>query len=316
MMEKIKSLYLGIDPTADDIHIGHIYMIEKSIKYAKDNNMKFLLLIGDYTCQIGDPSDKEESRDIKEYQFYQKNIESLSRIILNRLKKTDIEYEIVYNSNWLNILSMKEWLENFGSTSINSLLKIKFFSSRIKNSINLPLREAIYFSLQAYDFLYLRKNYNCVCQIAGIDQTNNVLHGMKTINREYNDCYYKLFPLLVDSKNRKFSKSIMGGIVNSSPHKCFNSLISIDDKIMKCENKFQKHLAVIDIFKKYRNKTDFLNLRTLNFKFIKKDPSNVEIIMYYTKLTYNQCVKILKQFTFNDKYIQYKNRQIIFLYKN
>lgn len=239
-----KGLYYGIDPTNDDMHIGHIYALEQAIKIAKRDGYTLFVLIGNATCAMGDPSDKQSARDKMERSRSVHNTNSISNILTRRLGSS---VKVVFNQDWLEPLTFFQWLGFFGDFSVNSLLKIKYFRDRINAQKNLPIREFLYFTMQSYDFLHLHNTYNVVAQVGGQDQRNNMIQGAGLVP---NSRIY-LLPLLTDKLGKAFSKTTHTTILNKGPFFLYNYIINMDDNLIHTYNQQDKHICAMRLIRLY-----------------------------------------------------------------
>lgn len=220
---------LGIDPTASDIHLGFAIVLRK-LKDFQNLGHKTILVIGDFTAKIGDPTLKNTTRPILTDKEIKENMKSYLNQIFKILDKN--KTEIRYNSEWLAKLSFKNLIEIFSKITIQKIIEREDFQKRIKNNNPVFLHEIIYPLIQAYDSLYL----NADIELGGIDQELNCLMG-----RELQVKFNKkpqvviLMPLLIgiDGKN-KMSKSLKNYIgINEDPDEIFGKVMSIPDNLLK-----------------------------------------------------------------------------------
>lgn len=186
--------YIGIDPTSTKLHIGHFYLF-KVCDFLIRKGFEMVLLIGDKTAKIGDPTDKNSTRKTLSDEQVSINVKE----ILKQIPK--IKYEIVYNSSFSHDI---EFYKNF---SISNLLKNKTFSKRIKNNEGLSLLEFIYPVIQGLDFYFLRKQKDVKFQIGGQDQWFNMITGLNFISKKYNDCNIATLPLITTKNGEKIGKT-------------------------------------------------------------------------------------------------------------
>lgn len=308
-MNKTVTAYIGIDPTSSYLHIGHVNILERVLNNAKLK--KLIILLGTYTCALGDPSDKERSRNIQNENFYNNNVEQLKKYLIIRLEKSNIEYEFVYNHTWLNKLSFNEWLEVFSHLDVKNLLKVDFFKRRIESESNLPLREFLYFTMQSYDFYYLRKNYNCTLQYGGKDQYHNMIRGLKLLKQKgYKDCSIINTPLIGSASQMKIgSNKEIYAATNFNINTTYNNLMSIPDVIFNVSNKIQKHRLIMNIIRNYRTIDEYKR-----FRLIEYDQNPTNIIKKYFECTNKRANQIIQSIYFlKDKGFIYKKRTIFYL---
>lgn len=199
------SFYYGIDPNNDFIHIGHIsnlFAIKIIHKFVK----KFILVIGDFTCNIGDPTNKLEVRNTESI-----NTKSFGLSIKNNFTKIldnfKVNYDIKYNSEWLNI-KIDKYIKYASLFNIREIYSSEIFKQRRLVNNPVYLHEIIYPTIQAYDYLTLYSNFNCTLQIGGQDQWTNILAGGQIIRKLHKiNAYAITTPLILDAKNQKIGKS-------------------------------------------------------------------------------------------------------------
>jgi tyrosyl-tRNA synthetase len=194
--------YLGIDPTSTKLHIGHFYLL-KVCEYLVSQGFEMILLIGDKTAMIGDPTDKNRTRNSIEKDVILSNIKSITEQI------PSFKYKIIFNSMF------EHDIELFKHFSVSNLLTNKTFSNRLENKEGLSLLEFIYPVIQGLDFYYLRKQYDVKLQIGGQDQWFNMVTGLNFIKKEFNDCNIATLPLIVTNKGEKIGKTVNKVEMNS-----------------------------------------------------------------------------------------------------
>jgi tyrosyl-tRNA synthetase len=207
--------YIGFDCTARSLHIGNLMQI-MILRLLQQHNHKPVVLIGGTTTRIGDPTGKTKIRKCFSDKELEYNIlgikESLSKFI--RFGNGSSDAILLNNSQWLNDLSYVEFLGKIGRiVSINHMLGIDFIRSRLEKSQPLTFLEFNYMLLQAYDFYYLNKKYNCVLQIGGSDQWGNIVTGVELIRKiNMKQSFGLTTPLLTTTSGIKMGKSIDGAI--------------------------------------------------------------------------------------------------------
>lgn len=186
--------YIGIDPTSTKLHVGHFYLF-KVCDYLISKGFEMILLIGDKTAKIGDPTDKSKTRKTLNNEEVKSNVEE----ILKQLPK--LNFEIVYNSSFTHDI---EFFKHF---SVPNLLKNKTFLKRIENNEGLSLLEFLYPVIQGLDFYFLRKQNNVKFQIGGQDQWFNMITGLNFISKKYDDCNIATLPLITTKNGEKIGKT-------------------------------------------------------------------------------------------------------------
>ena len=194
------TFYIGTDPTADSLHIGHLssFLISKRLKDAGHHP---LLLVGGATGRIGDPRPTEE-RAMKSIEEINKNIEGLTKQV-----KDLFGFEIVNNYDWSKDINFIDFLRDYGKFfNINYMLDKDIIRRRLDTGITYT--EFSYMIMQAMDFLYLYQNRDCVMQVAGSDQWGNITAGIDLIKKKLGkEAYGFTMPLVTTKDGVKFGKS-------------------------------------------------------------------------------------------------------------
>lgn len=226
------TLYLGTDPSADSLHVGHlaVYMM---VRHFLERGHKVFLLVGGGTGMIGDMRDTEE-RNLLPYEEIEHNKQALksqvSRIFAGR------DFTLVDNADWLAELELLPFLRDIGKNfNMADLVSREFFKARINNGKGLSFAEFTYTLLQGYDFWHLFNQYGVNLQIGGSDQWGNLLSGVDLIRKKENaEVYAMTAPLLINkSTGRKFGKSEGGAVWldenKTSIYKFYQFWLNVDD---------------------------------------------------------------------------------------
>ncbi len=226
------TLYLGTDPSADSLHVGHlaVYMM---VRHFLERGHKVFLLVGGGTGMIGDMRDTEE-RNLLPYEEIEHNKQALksqvSRIFAGR------DFTLVDNADWLAELELLPFLRDIGKNfNMADLVSREFFKARINNGKGLSFAEFTYTLLQGYDFWHLFNQYGVNLQIGGSDQWGNLLSGVDLIRKKENaEVYAMTAPLLINkSTGRKFGKSEGGAVWldenKTSVYKFYQFWLNVDD---------------------------------------------------------------------------------------
>lgn len=243
--KKLRVKY-GIDPTAPDLHLGHAVLLRK-LRQFQDLGHKAVLIVGDFTAQIGDPSHRSKARPLLSPQEVKKNLKSY---LQQAGKILDIKKaEIYYNSRWFK--DVKTFLKLLSFASIQQMLHRADFKKRIKAGHDVSLLEAAYPLLQGYDSVMVKADV----EIGGTDQKFNLLMG-RQLQKRYGQKEQDILmvPLLEGTDGeRKMSKSYGNYIsLKDDPQAMFGKLMSIPDKLMP---KYFELLTDIDFPKKSNPKT-------------------------------------------------------------
>ena len=211
--EKI-SLYCGVDPTADSMHIGHLLPFLTLRRFQKHGHRP-IVLVGGFTGMIGDPSGKKEERSLQTVEQIQKNVEGI-QAQLQRIFDFDSDNGAILTNNydWAGSMNLLTFLRDYGKNiGVNYMLAKDIVSSRLDSGISFT--EFTYTILQAIDFLHLYENFNCKMQIGGSDQWGNITTGLEFIRKmagENAKAYGMTIPLVTKADGTKFGKTESGAI--------------------------------------------------------------------------------------------------------
>ena len=229
--------YLGIDPTADSLHIGHFIALMVASHLQKAGH-KPIILVGGGTATIGDPSGKTDMRKMMTRETIDGNVAAIKKQIE---KFITFEGEnaaiIVNNADWLLNLNYIEFMRNIGTLfSVNRMLAADCYKNRMETG--LTFFEMGYMLLQSYDFLYLHDKYNCKLQIGGNDQWSNIIGGVELIRKVgAEDSFGMTFKLLTNKDGKKMGKTEKGALwlnaEKTSPYEFYQYWRNIDDADVK-----------------------------------------------------------------------------------
>jgi tyrosyl-tRNA synthetase len=230
-----RTLYLGIDPTADSMHVGHLVGMLVLRHFIEDGH-KVILLTGGGTGMIGDPGGKSEERNLLDAETVNRNAKAVAEQMRQVFGTSDFIEE--NNATWLHPLKLLEFLRDIGKYfTVNSMIKKDTVKMRLDAESPISFTEFSYSLLQGYDFLHLNKQYNCDVQVGGSDQWSNILAGVEFIRRKEEKQVFALtWPLLINkSTGKKFGKSEGGAVwldpKKTSPFKFW--LNTEDDAVME-----------------------------------------------------------------------------------
>ena len=223
------TFYIGTDPTADSMHLGHLssFLISKRLK---DGGHNPILLVGGGTGLIGDPRPSSE-RDMKEKDAIEKNFQGL-KAQAERL----FGFEVVNNLDWYKDINMIDFLRDYGKYfQINYMLDKDIIRRRLDTGISFT--EFSYMILQALDFLHLHKTRGCDLQVAGSDQWGNITAGVDLIKKATGDTVYAFtMPLVTDSHGVKFGKSEGNALWldknKTSSYELYQFLVNVEDSMV------------------------------------------------------------------------------------
>ncbi len=223
------TFYIGTDPTADSMHIGHYSSFLISKRLAQHGHHP-LLLVGGATGLIGDPKPDAE-RPMITYEEVAKNIEGLKK------QAEDIfGFEVVNNYDWTKDINIIDFLRDYGKYfNVNYMLAKDKVKSRMESGITFA--EFSYMILQALDFLWLYENRNCTLQVAGSDQWGNITSGIELIRKKLDKTAYGMvMPLVTDSTGKKFGKTEGNALWldknKTSSYEMYQYLINLEDSMI------------------------------------------------------------------------------------
>lgn len=222
------NIKFGIDPSGTDLHIGHMVVIKK-LREFQDLGHNIILLFGNFTGQIGDPTGKDQTRTIKT----QNELETNARHYIDQAKKLlDVnKINVVWNADWLQKLNFKDIIALSSNFTVSQMLERDMFKNRIKKDAPISVHEFLYPLMQGYDSVALKADV----ELGGTDQTFNLLAG-RTLQKAYNQIPQDIItvPILegTDGKIKmgKTTKNYIG--VNEAPKEMFGKVMSIPDNII------------------------------------------------------------------------------------
>lgn len=215
VLEKEKiSLYCGVDPTADSMHIGHLLPFLTMRRFQKHGHRP-IVLVGGFTGQIGDPSGKKEERQLQTLEQVEKNVQGIKAQLRRIFDFTgENRASMTNNHEWLGSMDLATFLRDFGKhIGVNYMLAKETVATRLETGISFT--EFTYTLLQAIDFLHLYKEYGCKMQIGGSDQWGNITTGLEFIRKmagEDAKAYGLTIPLVTKADGTKFGKTEGGAI--------------------------------------------------------------------------------------------------------
>ncbi len=262
----------GFDPTAPDIHLGHTVLIEKMRQF-QDLGHEIILLIGDFTGMIGDPSGKSELRKPLTPEEVEENSRTYTDQIFRILSPE--KTSVVFNSNWLNELTPPEMVSLMSKYTVARMLEREDFKTRYENGNPISIHEFFYPLIQGYDSVAIEADV----ELGGTDQKFNLLVG-RTLQKEYGQepqCLV-LMPLLEGLDGvKKMSKSLGNYIgITESPNEMFGKIMSISDELML---RYYELLSRISAGALEKLKED-IKQGTVNPKYAKED-LGFEIVKRY-----------------------------------
>ena len=212
--QKIRA-YIGFDCTASSLHVGSLLQI-MCLRLLQKHGHQPIVLLGGGTTRIGDPSGKEETRKILSEKEIEKNIKNIEKVFKIYLKTNNPKIKPIFVNNykWLGKLNYIKFLREIGKHfTINKMLSFDSVKLRLDREQSLSYMEFNYMILQAYDFLELNKNKNCLMQIGGSDQWGNIVNGVELIKRHSSKQVFGLTtPLITLASGSKMGKTEKGAV--------------------------------------------------------------------------------------------------------
>ena len=235
--EKSVPFYIGIDPTADSLHVGHFVSLMVA-SYMQKAGHRPIILVGGGTATIGDPSGKTDMRRMMSREEINHNVECIKEQI-SRFVNFDGDNGaiIVNNADWLLDLKFIDFMREIGSLfSVNKMLAAECYKNRLETG--LTFFEMSYMLMQSYDFLHLYKEYGCKLEIGGNDQWSNIIGGANLIRKlGHDDAFALTFKLLTTKEGKKMGKTEKGALwldsKKTSPYDFYQYWRNIDDKDVK-----------------------------------------------------------------------------------
>jgi tyrosyl-tRNA synthetase len=247
-LQKSRKVYLGVDPTADSLHLGHLLPLMVMAHMAIYGHEP-ILLIGGSTAVIGDPSGREHERALLDLNCISANAENLLRqlkaLIICMAEQANFNPDKIHcvnNANWYTSMNVLTFFRDIGNFArISPMLHKEFVKSRLEKGSGISYSEFSYQLFQSYDFYYLYKTYGCTVQIGGHDQWGNLTAGIEYIQRRTRDHSAQVFgitmPLLKDENGMKFGKSAGNPIwldeEKTSAYQIYQYLMNLPDESMK-----------------------------------------------------------------------------------
>lgn len=235
--QKIK-FYIGFDPTADSLHVGHFMQIMVMSHLQKAGHTP-IVLFGGGTGLIGDPSGKTDMRKMLSRETIAHNIECFKKQMSRLIDFSDGKAIMVNNADWLSKLNYIDFLRDVGvHFSVNRMLSFECYKHRLERGLS--FFELNYMLMQSYDFLVLNRQHDCMLELGGDDQWSNIIGGVELVRKKENkDVFGMTFALLTNSEGKKMGKTENGAIWldanKTSPYDFYQYWRNIDDKdVIKC----------------------------------------------------------------------------------
>jgi len=292
--DELITFYIGFDCTAKSLHVGSLMQIMMMRIFQKYGHTP-IVLIGEGTTKIGDPSGKDQSRKMLSNEDIKLNSKNLTKVFDIYLDNT-LKNKPIYSNNadWLENINYINFLRDYGKHfTINKMLSFDSVKLRLDREQSLSFVEFNYMILQAYDYLELHSRHNCKLQIGGSDQWGNIVNGIDLIRRDSSKEVYGLTtPLLTNAKNEKMGKTVDGAVwLNAdmlTPYDYWQFWRNVDDR---------------DVFRFLKLFTD-LDIAEINDLENKKvlDINNIKVLLANaaTEMLHGKDNAILSEKTAND----------------
>ncbi len=234
LMKEMTTAYVGIDPTADSLHIGHLVSV-MLLKHLQMAGHKPIVLVGGATGMIGDPSGKSEERNLLTAETIDNNLLAIKKQLGRFLDFGNIpnQAEIVNNYDWMKEFSFLDFIRDVGKhISVNYMMAKDSVKKRLETGLSFT--EFTYQLVQGYDFLHLYEHKNCKLQMGGSDQWGNIVTGTELIRRKANgEAFALTCPLITKSDGGKFGKTEKGNVwldpQKTSPYQFYQFWMNVSD---------------------------------------------------------------------------------------
>ena len=232
------TFYIGFDPTADSLHVGH-FMALCLMKRLQMAGNKPIALIGGGTAMIGDPTGRTDMRSMMTTETIQHNCDCFKKQMERFIEFGDDKAQMVNNADWLLDLNYIDVLREVGACfSVNNMLRAECYKQRMEKGLS--FLEFNYMIMQSYDFYYLYQKYGCNMQFGGNDQWSNMLGGTELIRKKLGkDAHAMTITLLLNSEGKKMGKTASGAVWldpnKTSPFEFYQYWRNVEDAdVLKC----------------------------------------------------------------------------------
>ncbi len=293
--EKMVTAYVGVDPTADSLHIGHLVSI-MMLKHLQVAGHKPIVLVGGATGMIGDPSGKSEERNLLDEDTLKHNQECLKNQLNNLLDfNSDLpnKAEVVNNYDWMKEFSFLGFIREVGKhISVNYMMAKDSVKKRLETGISFT--EFTYQLVQGYDFYYLNKTKDCTLQMGGSDQWGNIVTGTELIRRKGGKQTFALTcPLITKSDGGKFGKTEKGNIwldpSKTSSYEFFQFWLNVSDQDA------QNYLKIFTLLPKEEiEKLISLHNEAPHTRVLQKKLAEELTILIHSKAEYENAIEASK----------------------
>lgn len=229
--EKV-TFYIGFDPTADSLHVGHFLQMVV-MRHMQNYGHRPIALVGGGTGMVGDPSGRTDMRQMMTPEIINHNCECFKKQLSSVVDFSDGKAIMVNNADWLLNLNYVEFLRDIGTCfSVNKMLTAECFKQRLEKGLS--FLEFNYMLMQSYDFLMLSREYGCKMELGGDDQWSNILGGIDLCRRkDKKQTYGMTFTLLTNSEGKKMGKTANGAVwldpKKTTPYEFYQYWVNVQD---------------------------------------------------------------------------------------
>lgn len=235
--EKV-TFYIGFDPTADSLHVGHFLQMVV-MRHMQNYGHRPIALVGGGTGTIGDPSGRTDMRQMMTMETIEHNCDCFKKQLSRVIDFSDDKAIMVNNADWLLKLNYVDFLRDIGACfSVNKMLTAECFKQRLEKGLS--FLEFNYMLMQSYDFLMLNRKYDCKIELGGDDQWSNILGGIELCRRkDQKQTYGMTFRLLTNSEGKKMGKTASGAVWldpnKTSPYDFYQYWVNVGDAdVIRC----------------------------------------------------------------------------------
>lgn len=290
----ITSAYLGFDPTADSLHIGHMVGVMTLLHFQRSGH-KPIALVGGATGMIGDPSFKSAERNLLDKETLDHNIACIKKQLgkfLNFSEEKENKAELVNNHDWMSQFSFLDFIRDVGKhITVNYMMAKDSVKRRLEEGNGLSFTEFTYQLIQGYDFYHLWKNKNCTMQLGGSDQWGNIVTGTELIRRmEGGSAYALTVPLITKADGSKFGKTEGGSVwldpEKTSPYAFYQFWLNVSDEDAA---KYIRIFTTLD--KETIEGLEKEHLEAPHLRILQKEIAKQITIMVHSEEDYEMAVK-------------------------
>lgn len=296
LAKEMTAAYVGIDPTADSLHIGHLVSV-MMLRHFQRAGHKPIALVGGATGMIGDPSGKSAERNLLDEAALRHNQESIKKQLAKFLdfeSEAPNAAELVNNYDWMKEYSFLNFIRDIGKhITVNYMMAKDSVKKRLssESSVGMSFTEFSYQLLQGFDFLWLNQNKNCKLQMGGSDQWGNITTGTELIRRKTDsDAFALVCPLITKADGGKFGKTESGNVWldrrYTSPYKFYQFWLNVSDADAEKYVKIFTSIEKDEVFALIEEHNQAPHLRTLQKRLAKE-----VTIMVHSQEDYDAAVE-------------------------